>query len=176
MKSKIIGTVAVGVMSLAVVGTVVVNSFIGNDENSSYAPIQSIESEVARMEVSTEKPMDKIDPNVESINDNGWHIYDLSTIEWEVDETDFLKVTEFRKHPEMKSVWVGFTGIEKDSISIEYAPTKAKIKDEFGNMAKLDGWGERGVDGHNIDLSSKKFTVTLEFAERDDVTIEITLP
>lgn len=127
-----------------------------------------MEARAMRIEEAEETTVTTYDIRAEQTNEIGWYIYDLEDVEISVSDPNFLIVNTLAINPEYKSMSI--------SYNIRYVPIKMTFVDTFGNVGKFGGLGDGNVSAYDLDLSSKKYTVTLEFAERDDVTIEITLP
>lgn len=120
-----------------------------------------------------------IDPRIEQVNEGGWYEYDIKDVEILVSEKEFLNVTEVNINPEYQSLLVFYKGTDENRSGIGFSPTEAKITDEFGNLGKFTSYGDREVSASQLDLTSKTYTIELEFddnPEVGDVTITITLP
>lgn len=138
------------------------------------------QAENARMEaraMQIEETEQTMDPRIEETVESGWYIYDLNDIQINVSDPEFLKVTEFAVVPNSSSVTISYSDPKDETATIIFkTPISMKFTDSFENKGVFSTLGNGGVGASGLDVSSKHYTVTLEFAERDDVTIEITLP
>ena len=141
---------------------------------------QSMEEQKRMMRMEEQGTV--IDDRWNNLNSLGWYVYDLDSVSYTTNYPDYIGLTRISLNPEFNSIGLRYGTPDKTDKG-EWSPITddpilddSYVIDEFGTKSTYSYFNNASGAAKSFDLSSKKYTVVLKFENREDITIEITLP